>query len=240
VASDRAQALEGKLARLTIEPGAVEGTPGLQILRDGSLLPPAELSTGLPVDPGPYVVEARAPGKGTWSTTVEVRAGARVVVTVPLLADVPALPPPEAPTAVAPPPMTLPSAAAPPSALTSTTFTTSAELPSTSPGRAQRTTGLVVGAAGIAGLGVGAYFGVLSLDRHRDAEPHCSGNVCDATGVSLRNDARQAGNAATVALAAGGALLLGGVITFAMAPRASDYRPTVAVGPGSLMISGRW
>jgi hypothetical protein len=240
VASDRAQALEGKLARVTIEPGSAEGTPGLQILRDGSPVEPAELSTGLPVDPGAHVIEARAPGKETWSTTVTALAGARLLVTVPLLADARAELPRAEPIATAPPPSALPVAEAPPDPSTSTTFTTSAELASAPPGRAQRATGLVVGAAGLAGLGVGAYFGVLSLDRHRDAEPHCSGNVCDATGVSLRDDARRAGDAATVALAGGGALLLGGVITYAMAPRGSEYRPTVAVGPGSLMISGRW
>jgi serine/threonine-protein kinase len=243
VASDRAQALEERLARLTIEPGAVQGTPGLEILRDGKALVPAELSAALPVDPGSHVIEARAPGKGTWSTTVEARDGARLVVTIPLLADVPE-PATPAPVVIAPPsspPPTQPSPLSSPSpSTTSMTTTTSADMPSSSPGSAQRATGLIVGAAGLAGLGVGAYFGVVSLDRHHDAESHCTGNACDATGVSLRDDARQAGNASTVAFAAGGALLLGGVITYALAPRATEYRPTVAVGPGSLMISGRW
>ena len=240
VASDRAQALEERLARLTIEPGAVQGTPGLEILRDGKALGPAELSAGLPVDPGSHVIEARAPGKGTWSTTVEVRDEARLVVTIPLLADAPA-PLAPVPVAIAPPTSPQPTQPAPLALpYTSMTTTTSADMPSSPAGGGQRATGLIVGAAGLAGLGVGAYFGVVSLDRHRDAEPHCAGNVCDATGVSLRDDARQAGNASTVAFAAGGALLLGGVITYALAPRATVYRPTVAVGPGNLMISGRW
>jgi serine/threonine-protein kinase len=239
VASDRAQALEEKLARLTIEAGAVQGTPGLEILRDGKPLGAAELSAGLPVDPGSHLVEARAPGKGTWSTTVDVRDGARVVVTIPLLADTPA--PGPVPAVVPPLPLPTPAQPSPPaSPSTSMTTTTSADVPSSPPGRAQRATGLIVGAVGLAGLGVGTYFGVVSLDRHREAESHCTGNTCDATGVSQRDDARQAGNASTVAFAAGGALLLGGVITYALAPRASDYRSMVAVGPGSFMITGRW
>jgi hypothetical protein len=231
---------------LTIEPGAVQGTPGLEVLRDGTALAPAELASSLPVDPGTHLIEARAPGKGTWSTTVEVREGARLVVTIPLLADAPeplqpSQPPRPEPAVVALPPSPLPPQPPPlGSPSSSMTTTTSAELTSAKQRRAQRATGLIVGAAGLAGLGVGAYFGVVSLDRHHDAESHCTGNVCDATGVSLRDDARHAGNASTVSFVAGGALLLGGAITYALAPRANGYRPSVAVGPGSLMLSGSW
>jgi hypothetical protein len=130
----------------------------------------------------------------------------------------------------------------------SSTTTTAAELDRRSSGKGQRIGGLVLGAAGLVGLGVGGYFGAVSWRRHDDAEAHCGANGCDATGVSLRDDARSAGNAATVSFAAGGALLLAGILTSVTAPRSSpsfapasaDARPVFLIGPGGAIVRGVW
>ena len=218
-AHNRAAALEPTLARLTIDPGAERGTPSLELLRDGATMGSAQWSLAVPVDPGAHVIEARAPGKTPWATTVNVVAGARDAITVPGLAD----------------------------AVSSTT-TTAAELDQRSSGKGQRVAGLVLGAAGLAGLGIGGYFGAVSWIRHDDAGSHCGANGCDASGVSLRDDARRDGNAATVSFVAGGALLLAGIITYVTAPRSSasdarrsaDARSVFLIGPGGAVVRGVW
>ncbi len=61
---------------------------GLEIRRDGVAVLQAELDSALPVDPGSHTLEASAPGKQPWSTTVQIGADApNVVVDVPELAE---------------------------------------------------------------------------------------------------------------------------------------------------------
>jgi serine/threonine-protein kinase len=118
------------------------------------------------------------------------------------------------------------------------TQTTSAEVPiGRSRGSGQRVAGALVGVAGLVGLGVGTYFGVTSLQDHNDAQPHCSNAGCDATGVSLRNDARQTGTISTIALIGGGAAALLGIVVYATAPH-SSATTSVAVGPGGVTAWG--
>ncbi len=94
-----AHKLEARLSTLSIAiPAAVAEIPGLRVQRDGMPLEAPAWSTAVPVDPGPHVVTARAPGRETWSTTVVVDGAAEhQTVTVPLLAPddrprVPAVP----------------------------------------------------------------------------------------------------------------------------------------------------
>jgi hypothetical protein len=228
-AQDRASAIAPHLARVTIDASAAKATPGFTLARDGQPIGPGEWATAIPVDPGAHVFEAHAPGKLGWTTTVTARDGAALTVSVPMLADAPAVATPPRNAMLAP---------------TSTTMTTSAEVTAPHRGEGQRVTGLVLGAAGIVGMGVGGYFGVQSLLQHNDASSHCVGNVCDAAGVSYRNNAQQDGTAATIALSAGGAVFLVGLITYLTAPRGDDpprtahLRPTIAVGPGSVLLEG--
>jgi hypothetical protein len=221
-AHDRAAALEPKLARLTLDPGASKDVPGFTVARDGVPIGPAAWLVAVPVDPGPHVFEAHASGRGPWTATVIAVAGAADVVTIPPLASAPGGGP------------------------TSMTRTTSAEADRQRHGNGQRVAGFVLGVAGVVGLGVGGYFGAVSWVRHDDAQSHCGANGCDPTGVSLRSDAVQAGNAATISLVAGGVLLLAGIITYVTAPRSfapalAASRPfDVSVGPGGAFVHGVW
>ena len=84
VARARASALEPKLARLLVEVNVP--VEGLVVDRDGLPVDPATWGTAVPVDPGPHVVEARAPERRVWSETTIVPNGpATVVVSVPTL-----------------------------------------------------------------------------------------------------------------------------------------------------------
>src|SRR5439155_4931174 len=74
-----------------------------------------------------------------------------------------------------------------------------------------RTLALVAGGVGVAGLAVGAVFGLSSISKHDEAEHHCSGSICrDEQGVELRAQATRAGNASTAAFLVGAAGLVGG------------------------------
>jgi hypothetical protein len=80
--------LEARLSTLSVAvPAAVAEIPGLHVQRDGVPLDAPAWSTAVPVDPGPHVIVAKAPGRETWTTTLVVAGAAeRRTVTVPLLA----------------------------------------------------------------------------------------------------------------------------------------------------------
>jgi hypothetical protein len=90
VARDRARALEPRIPRLEIQ--VPENAAGLQVERDGQPVPESSFGMALPVDPGPHRIEARAPGKTAWSTTVAAEDGQVARVTVPRLEDAPDAP----------------------------------------------------------------------------------------------------------------------------------------------------
>jgi hypothetical protein len=83
-ARDRANKLEPKLSRLTIN---VTASPkGLEVKRDGAVIGEGQFGAAVAVDPGSHVVEASAPGKKSFSKTVEIGAGSETI-TVPALED---------------------------------------------------------------------------------------------------------------------------------------------------------
>jgi serine/threonine-protein kinase len=92
IARERALALEGKIAKLVVRPPA-RPADSLQIARDGSPIDPALWGQAIPVDPGPHEIEASAPHKKPWRTTIEVTPNA-VEVAVPDLEDEPLSPSP--------------------------------------------------------------------------------------------------------------------------------------------------
>jgi serine/threonine-protein kinase len=226
LAVERAQALEERLSTLTIRAMSAEATDAqLEVRRDGIALQPAELGAPIPVDPGEHVIEAKAPGHEPWSSKVQVGAdAARVSVEIPKLK----------PTGVA-----TPAAEAP--LVTTTTATTNAP-PSDQPasdGRAQRVTGLVLGGAGIVGVGLGTFFGLRASSKWSDAKDKCTDYPygCGTEGTDLRSSARSAGNVSTIAFVAGGALLATGVVLYLTAPTKKES-VALNVGPQSLFVEG--
>jgi len=122
---------------------------------------------------------------------------------------------------VAPSPAPSPAPTLPPSAV-----------PSGSP---RRTAGLVVGAAGVVSLGVGAVFGLLTSAASRRQETSCaSPTSCNdrAQALSEHSTALTDGAISTVAFVAGGALLVGGALLFFTAPKDGEVvAPRVSVAP---------
>jgi hypothetical protein len=219
VARERAAALSSRLSKITIT-SASASMAGLEIKRDGKPVGRALWGTAIPVDPGPHVIEATAPGKKPWQTTAKVEGDkANVVVSIPPLE--------EAPAEAAPVQSTVAADVAP-------------------AGNGRRTIGLVLGGAGIVGLGVGAAFALNAKAKKDDSLVHCPAgpNLCDQIGVDKRNEALSAGNVATVAAGAGVALLAAGAILFFTAPSGEKPRalvvPSVGSGTAGLSLVGSY
>jgi serine/threonine-protein kinase len=213
-ARDHLAALDPKLSRLTITVEAsTAAVAGLLVKRDGKPVGQGTWGTGVPMDPGEHLVEAMAPGKRAWRVTVKIGTQAEAqTVKVPVLDDGPAAAPMAAPPAAAAPP-----ASAPSEATTGATEPSAADAGVSSTGAPLRAVGLVVGGAGIVGLGLGTFFGLhaKSLNDQSKQDGHCTpSNECDATGGANRDDAKSAANVATVALIAGGLLTATGVTLF--------------------------
>jgi hypothetical protein len=237
-AQKRATALEPNLSKLQV----TVSTPvdGLEVKRDGTVVAQSELGTAIPVDPGTHTIEASAPKKLAWATQVEVKdPGKTVTVTVPTLQDAPAPPPPPASSSAAPPPP-------PPPA------TTSAAPPPPPPppppqedGSTGRTIGIVLGGVGVVGLAVGSIFALSAKSKYDDSLKLCPNdkNLCTPEGVSQRDDARSAGNVATIGFGVGVALVAAGAVLWFTAPSGtSDTKTGLQIAPtvGGAIVRGRW
>jgi hypothetical protein len=86
-ARSRADALLPKLAHLTVR-APKTAPPGLAITRDGTDVT-ALAGVATPVDPGPHVLAAAAPGYQPWTQTVQVAASQQLAVDVGELVKVP-------------------------------------------------------------------------------------------------------------------------------------------------------
>lgn len=233
-AVDKAQQLAARIARLVIEPA---NTPaGLQVWVDGRLLTAAELSAPVPVDPGEHTIEARAPGRVDWKTTVEIaatEAGQTRRLPIELVAPIqpvhvaPTPPPPPSPSAVEPSPPT-------------PVVETSPPLPPL------KYAAVATAGAGVVSVAVGTIFAFVARSRWHDAKAlGCdSHGVCRTDqGVDLVNDAGSKATIATISLIAGVALIGGGgAMWFLSPPRGKSepaVTPDVSVGPGGAHVSLR-
>lgn len=87
VARERAQAVEPRLARLTIEV-PFSPSPALRVERDGVPVGTAQWGLPVPVDPGVHRVIASAPGREPWTADIDVPSEGGVTrVNVPPLAE---------------------------------------------------------------------------------------------------------------------------------------------------------
>ncbi len=211
VARERAAALEPRLARLVISAPGHENAQELEIRKDGEILGRVLWGTAVPVDPGKHLVEARAPGKRPYRVEVDVPEGeaTRVTTAIPELTD-----------AVAPVrvPVPVPNSRA----------------------SGHRIAGVALGGAGIVSVIAGSILGAQAIARNDASSSHCiEGNLCDATGVSLRNEARARGDGSTALIVVGGLAAVGGVVVYVAAPESTTTRVGVgAVGSGAGFVVG--
>ncbi|MBX3209482.1 MAG: hypothetical protein KF764_30895 [Labilithrix sp.] len=236
VARERAKALAPRLSKLVIDVPA-SAPPGFEVTRDGTGVASASWGKAVPVDPGAHRVVASAPGAEPWEGVVNAAEGKVVRIAVPAVLVTPA---PASP------------AAGPPAPVIEREPARAPVTPFPAPviedeGATRRTIGWIVGGLGVAGLGVGAGFGIDSLRQRDAAKGHCAGDLCDREGVSRRDRALRSGDVATVTTIAGAAALVGGLILVITAPSQREAPrttaklravPHVAPGGGGISFQG--
>jgi len=220
LATERAQALESRLSTITIRAMAgPNDSAALDVRRDGVPVQPAELGAPIPVDPGPHVVEASAPGKQKWSSTIQVGDAAKLSV------DVPALNP--APAGAATPATTAPSEGP------------GTDHPSNA-GSSQKTAAIVVGAVGVVGVGIGAVFGLGASSKWSDVKSHCTAYPygCDQAGLDAKSSASSKASVSTVAFIVGGAALATSAVLWFTAGSSKEKSVALGVSPGAAFVRG--
>jgi hypothetical protein len=189
VARERVTALEPTLARVVIDASAV---PGMSVTLDEQPIGAAAYGTAIPVDPGAHVVRAQAPGKRAFSEEFGVESGtAPRSVHVALEDEV---------TAAATAPAVTPVSGGPP-AHDAGEGTSSL-----------KTWGWVIGGAGVALVGVGAYFGVHAFAMKSTAEGQCdAAGTCTQAGTDAIGDMKTSETVSTITTLAGVAAVGAGV-----------------------------
>ncbi len=205
----------------------------VKVTMDGQTLADRLEGTAISLDPGEHVFRFEAQGQPPFEKTLVIREAEKdrheriVIGAAATTAPRPAL-----------------AAPAPAPSATGTSPPPAADAGSSS-WSTQKTMGLVVGGVGVAGLIVGGIFGALSVSAHNSYEQNCGSNIgapagfCNAQGVSGQSDAASKGTLSTVFFVGGGVLAAGGAVLFFTAPRGAGATQ-VGVGPGSVVVSGRF
>jgi hypothetical protein len=206
IASKRAAALEPKVAMLTIAvtPRAAS-TNGLRIDRDGTVVAKDQWDASIAVDPGTHVITASAPGHRTWTRRIDLLAAQRVITDVPPLEPAPEL--------TAPPPKA-----------------------ERNESGATRIIGFSLAGAGVVALGVGVFAGLRAGALLDDAKDRCTDypTNCSADARAPNDDSASLATVSTIALVAGGVLLIGGAVIVLAAPSTGANRASLRVGPGGV------
>jgi hypothetical protein len=204
----RVAALAPRLPRLTIALGP--GVPaGTRVTRDGKEVGPGSLGTALPLDPGPHVVVAAAPGRQDRRYSVDLAEGRSDRVTVePGAPKGPASSSPTEPTA--PPPSSGP--------------------------RPLVIAGAAIGGAGVitlvAAIGTGLALPAKgsTVSQNCGAAVHLPADQCNATGFAAAQSGQKLATANTATWIAGGVAAAAGVALVVVGLTRRDKPAPVEVG----------
>lgn len=206
--------------------GPAPALEGVTVRIDGELVAAAMLDVDRPTDPGDHAVEATAKERVPASTSTKVAEGGHQTVTLtlqPAVVSGQPTPPPPTSSAVVPPP--------PPP-------------PTEQTGGSSSWIGWAIGGVGVAGLAVGTVFGVKTFSDKSTLRAECTGTRCPSSASGDIGDASRDSTIANVAIGAGAALVVGGVVLLLVHPGAAPPSPpaqarvTPDVGPGWAGIEG--
>lgn len=181
VAEDRKKSLAPQIAWLTL---TLPKGAKAEVSLDGTRLEGPSLGLALPVDPGEHLIASKSPG-GEHEERLTLVKGERRSVTL----TVRPTPTRDEPT---------PDQGAPAAASGS-----ASAAPSAPPARGMKTSTLVAGGVGAAGLVVGAVAGALVFKHKSTVNAHCQGTRCDAVGKDAADAARPLATISNVGLAVG-------------------------------------
>lgn len=193
VARSRAKQVETKLTRLALLVPPEARLQGLSLTKNSVPIPAEEWGSAVPIDPGSFVIEARAPGRRTFHSEFTLKGDAAIHnLTIPALAPEGDVAPPAAPAA------------------SRATWLKRGGVGLAGLGVVGLTIGTVFGVRA-----VNRY--------HRSQDEGCSeGNVCPAPALATRQSAVESGNVSTVAFVLGGVLVAGGAGLFVWGTREKD------------------
>jgi hypothetical protein len=234
-ASEGEERLAATLTRIQIDAPKDAAFADIEVSLDGARFVSALYGVPVPVDPGLHRITATAPGRQRWSLELTLPAASGTTAI-----GVPLLPPSERATRVAP---------------LSAEPTGDALLPverradrSNDPGKNQRTVGLVIGGAGVLGLGAGVAFGLKALSAREKLEEQCAvQGACTESALASIDESRTYATASNVALGLGAASVAAGIIVYLLAPSAKPKRvaslrvlPLVDERSGGIAAFGRF
>ena len=232
VAKQEGAALEKKLAHVTVL--APAGLPeGATITVNGAPLGPAGVGVAAPIDPGPIEVVAKANGYVTARKSATAAAGEAVEIKIQLDKEAAS-----SSSGVRGVPETNTTNAVRGVPETSTNASHDVEVVHDEPHASHglRNAGFVVGAVGIAGMGVFAAFAALAQTRFDQLKQQCGDVPCDPSFGPKIDEGQTFQNIANIALAAGGvAILTGGIMIIA---GVSTGKPTTTASIVPLMGGG--
>jgi hypothetical protein len=212
-AEKQAAAIEPRIPKLAISAPA-NPPAGFVMRRDGAQIDTGAQGVALFVDPGPHEIAASAPGFEPYAQTLTMVEGKTTTLAIPDLkpASTPAGP-------VGPP--------RPP--LAGHAGTTEPRVVASEPAASRSRTYAAIGAgaAGVAAVAVGLVFGVKASSTYGDATKLCGSSlVCGSAdyskGQQLVRDAHSSATISTVAVVAGGAAIVAGVVLWLTAPRSRE------------------
>ena len=236
IAQGRADALEGRLARLQLIFPPEQQVQGLEIRDNGVLFGKGLWGSAIPVDPGNHRIELTAPSYRPASLSITVdREGQTVTLRLPPLEPASTTPgasaaPPASGSAPPPPSAPPPTPPTPPSAPLAA--------------RPDRTLPLIAGGIGVLGVGVGAFLGLRAISQWDDSREFCPADRCNQKGYDLATSASRSGNLSTLFFAVGAVGLGTGATLWLLNPTPStaSRAPAFSVGiqGASLTARGSW
>jgi hypothetical protein len=213
--------------KVHVDGGRGASLDDLSVRIDGQPIAPAMLDIDRPTDPGAHLIEATAKGRKGATSAVTLAEGAHQVVNLTLVSgsDV-AVPPVPPPTPVPPPPL-------PPAT----------PEPTSTSGGSSRWIGWTLGGVGVAGIAVGGVFGAKTFSDKSTLSNECTGQRCPTTASGDISAAGRDSTIANVAMGAGAALVVGGVVLLLVTPKtqsavSSPAHVTASVGPGWAGLQG--
>ena len=209
-AQQHLKGLEGKVATLTVTDQTREA--GLEWRLDGIKVGVESFGIALTIDPGTHVIEATAPGKIAWKTSVDVtKSGEAKTLEIPALVNAPVVkePPPPPPPPQNPPPVIAEKSRGPSPWI------------------------WVTIGVGVVGWGAFALGGVESLTNWNDRKKNCGiggdPNACNQAGIDADKNARTWALVADIGLGVGAAATVATIIIAAVGrPKAKDTHVSMA------------
>jgi hypothetical protein len=207
---------------LTAKDARGSGLVDVTVSMDGSTIATRLDGRSIDVDPGQHTFRFATPDGSTVEQSVVVLEGQKAQRVSATIGSSPA-------------PETSPGPAAPPSAPPAEVLPPPDRIAPSWSGR--KTLAVVVAGVGVAGIGVGSFFGVSAMSSWSNAQNECpsAGCIQRAQAQADHDSAATSSTISTIAFIAGGALVAAGGVLFLTAPSHGEEtavaRPSLRVAP---------